>query len=51
MTSDLLQEGQFFRERAARAENYEHRHHNGDADEEPDDETREVAAHKHVFGR
>jgi hypothetical protein len=48
---NILQEGQFSRARAMRVEDYEHKH-NGDAakDDEPDD-THEVAAHKHVFGR
>lgn len=52
MNNGVLQEGQFFRDRVGRAEEYARRHKNGHAesdDEEP--ETREVEAHKNVFGR
>jgi hypothetical protein len=61
----VLQTSQFFRERVARGEAYEKRHHNGhaaddkheddedhgrDGEQSPDD-VREIEAHKNVFHR
>lgn len=51
---DVLQGSQFFRERISRAQQYaKDLSHNGHAssDEPDDDQTREIAAHKHVFQR